>query len=130
MYVASINIYVCACMYRIMYRHVCINGICIYISIYSTMHAHRFRTVGCRRLIQRYIPSPLLLEGRKFDLRVYMLVASYAPLTAYYHDGYVRRRCDACVCIDVVYRTFVCNIVIFHAIKCIKRWFLVASFVR
>jgi len=38
----------------------------------------------------RYISRPLLLEGKKFDLRVYMLVANTAPFVVLYRKGYVR----------------------------------------
>jgi len=34
-------------------------------------------------LAQRYVDSPYLVGGRKFDLRIYVLVASYNPLRVY-----------------------------------------------
>lgn len=41
-------------------------------------------------IMQRYIHNPLLIEGRKFDFRMYMLIASVNPLIVYYHDGFLR----------------------------------------
>ena len=42
-------------------------------------------------LVQRYIQDPLLIDGYKFDMRVYVLVTSYDPLKVYLHEeGLVR----------------------------------------
>ena len=41
-------------------------------------------------VVQRYICHELDYHGRKFDLRLYYLVASVNPLVVYYHDGALR----------------------------------------
>lgn len=42
-------------------------------------------------ILQHYIPDPLLIGGRKFDLRVYVAVMSLDPLRVYvYKEGLVR----------------------------------------
>lgn len=42
-------------------------------------------------IISRYIDDPLLVGGKKFDMRLYVLVTSYRPLKAYlYRSGFCR----------------------------------------
>jgi len=42
-------------------------------------------------IVQRYIHNPLLIGGKKFDMRIYALVVSYTPLTIYlYRTGFAR----------------------------------------
>jgi len=40
---------------------------------------------------QEYIEHPLLLKGRKFDMRAYLFVASTNPYVVYFNPGYIRR---------------------------------------
>ena len=47
-------------------------------------------------IVQKYLTNPLLtLDQKKFDLRIYFLIASIDPLIVLYHDGYLRVALDA-----------------------------------
>uniref|UniRef100_A0A8D2IZV3 Tubulin tyrosine ligase like 10 n=1 Tax=Varanus komodoensis TaxID=61221 RepID=A0A8D2IZV3_VARKO len=45
------------------------------------------------RIVQRYIDKPLLLEGKKFDVRSYLLIACTVPFVLFFGHGYVRLTC-------------------------------------
>ncbi|XP_069320738.1 inactive polyglycylase TTLL10 [Eulemur rufifrons] len=42
------------------------------------------------RVVQRYIQNPLLLEGKKFDVRSYLVIACATPYMVFFAHGYAR----------------------------------------
>ncbi|XP_057684366.1 protein polyglycylase TTLL10 [Corythoichthys intestinalis] len=45
-------------------------------------------------VVQHYIQQPLLLRGKKFDVRSYLLIACTSPYMVFFRHGYVRLTCD------------------------------------
>ena len=43
------------------------------------------------RIASRYVPDPVLLDGRKFDIRMYVAVSSLSPFRAHVHSGWYAR---------------------------------------
>ncbi|XP_030386605.1 probable tubulin polyglutamylase TTLL1 [Scaptodrosophila lebanonensis] len=54
-----------------------------------TLHVPHLNRATC--VISKYIDNPLLIGGKKFDLRLFVLVTTYNPLKAYlYKEGFCR----------------------------------------
>ena len=57
----------------------------------------RWATMPLREayVISRYVENPMLVGGKKFDLRIYILVTSYRPLRVYQYKHGFARFCNA-----------------------------------
>ena len=67
------------------------DGICLF----KTMKDLPYGMVDKELLIQRYLDKPLLLDGIKFDLRVYVICFGIDQMTAYLCDEGLARFCTA-----------------------------------
>ena len=58
--------------------------------INSTLQLEQKLELSDRRIVQEYIHNLLLLEGCKFDIRAFILIANTQPYMLFHHDGYLR----------------------------------------
>lgn len=58
-------------------------------------------------VVQRYIENPYLIGGKKFDIRVYILVTSYIPLKVWLYRSGFARFSNARFSLDSISDTFV-----------------------
>lgn len=58
-------------------------------------------------VVQRYIEKPYLIGGKKFDIRVYVLVTSYVPLKAWLYRSGFARFSNARFSLDTISNAFV-----------------------
>ena len=66
------------------------------ITVIDDLSASRTEFGACQEnamnyVAQAYIEQPLLVINRKFDMRVYIFVASTKPYVVYFNPGYIRR---------------------------------------
>ena len=65
------------------------------ISLFKELRDLPYALEGKDIVVQRYLDNPLLLDGIKFDLRVYVLVTGFNPIQAYIYDEGLARFCTA-----------------------------------
>ncbi|XP_072888603.1 protein polyglycylase TTLL10-like [Hemitrygon akajei] len=53
-----------------------------------------YSSLPFNRIVQRYLDKPLLLEGRKFDVRSFFLIACTSPYMIFFCHGYVKLSCN------------------------------------
>ncbi len=61
------------------------------ISVMTSQQVKQLAAKNKKQLVQRYLSNPYLIDGKKFDLRIYVLVSGVDPLRVYVHkEGLTR----------------------------------------
>ena len=63
------------------------------IALFKHLRELPYATQDSDIVVQRYLDKPLLLDGFKFDLRVYVVVTGFNPIQAYFYDEGLARFC-------------------------------------
>ena len=63
------------------------------ISLFKTLRDLPYALSNKEIIVQRYLDKPLLLDGIKFDLRVYVVVTGFNPVQAFIYDEGLARFC-------------------------------------
>ena len=65
------------------------------ISLFKELRDLPYSVEGNNIVVQRYLDDPLLLDGIKFDLRVYVVITGFNPVQAFLYDEGLARFCTA-----------------------------------
>ena len=60
----------------------------------------------CLRVVQKYVERPLLVHGYKFDIRCWLLVSCWQPLTLWMYDECLLRLCSESFGLEDISNTF------------------------
>ena len=63
------------------------------IGLFQSLRDLPYSLEGKDIIVQRYLSKPLLLDGIKFDLRIYILIVGFNPIKAYICDEGLARFC-------------------------------------
>lgn len=61
-----------------------------WVSSGKQFYSQYFSRDSLKSIVQKYVEKPLLINGKKFDIRCYMLIACCKPFLVLFHQGYLR----------------------------------------